>query len=198
MLQDFGNGVSYTGKSAFVQLQSLYENWEQAEKKSKKITRHVWKRASGAYAEMHPLDAPMFAVPMKAADMEWNGPGRYREIVELVDVPGKDVPALPPGPKWVQALEMWTRIQPTWGSRFRLFVSRDNKKHAWRLSLCNPYFQRWGFKAKKPPVQKKKKQAPSPLDPGFWNGNARGNRFVISGTEAAPAKPTKPRVGIWT
>ena len=212
MLQDFVAGKAFTGRQAFSNLQSIYVDWERQQTHPQKAGRLVWKKVPNDYAALHPSTVVRWVIPPDNFS-KWDGPGFYHNVHENPITEAKAALAqLPKGPKWLVALEMWERLSPSYGDRLRLFVSRDNRKQTWRKSLCNPYYQQWGFKprAAKPLKPKKPKTRSS-------DGNFRAadwlDRFANAGeapvraaagqagtgVATAPAtKPVKPRVGIWT
>jgi hypothetical protein len=215
MLQDFANNTSHTGNSAFAVLKALYEDWTALVAKPRKSSEALMKRVSDKNAAAHPYIVQMFErqpVGIKPSSIKWEGPGYYMTTVVTTEHEAQPPPPLPKGPKWHVALEMWERLAATHNERFRLFVSRDNRKQVWRRSLCNPFFQGWGFKSRalKPKAVKKAKPLPAATRGGieYWTDlvDRTANLYAAAGEAApvagraqtpAPAKPPKPRVGIW-
>lgn len=209
LLQDFGQNTSFTGKMAYQILEGLYKNWVEAQGKPRKATsKLVWKKLSDADANLHPFLVTRWRTPQP--EMEWEGAGYYWQVM-VEEPPSTPVPVtpLPDGPRWVRALEMWSRLAPGMSERYRLLCSRDNRKHAWKYSLSNPWVQQWGFKARKVLPKKMKKAANRTSAVGSEYGRwdhleeqlERPNRAGRTGEAAAvpapAAKPGKPRVGIW-
>lgn len=182
LLQDLVNGNAYVGKAALNQLQSLYKSWEKRASTPKGT--HVWElTAEEMSADTCFARSRQYLPPdTMSCTVNWQGPGRYK-IFERA-VPPIQIPELPSGPRWSVALEMWQRITPDLQGRYDLIVSRDNKRHSWRKSLCSPFATRWGYKAKQKPKSNIKLAMPDFRD-------------LAEGDAPIRTKPGKPRVGIW-
>lgn len=207
LLQDFGQNTSFTGKMAYQILEGLYKSWAEAQGKPGKATsKLVWKKLSDAEASRHPFLVTRWFTPQPG--MDWDGPGFYWQV-DVPVPPPQPIPVtpLPDGPKWARALEMWSRLAPSLSERYRLLCSRDNRKHAWKYSLSNPWVQQWGFKPRKvAPKKVKKIPRTAAIDPeyGRWGRIEeqlerldRISRGEAGAAPAQPAKAPKPRVGIW-
>jgi hypothetical protein len=196
--QDFSTGQALTGKAAFVALQAVYQNWVKAQTRSKKEIRAIWHKVTPQEAEAHPYVTENFLV--EVPDCVWEGPGHYQQRQKTQEIPARILQPLPTGPKWLVAMEMWARLSPTYDRSYKLFVSRDGRKHAWRYSLCNPFFQGWGYKVRVPKPKKSKKPI-NKLTGRTYALDDFGERTYGAGLAAPVAstpKAVKPRVGIWT
>lgn len=210
MFQDFGNNMAWTGRRAHETLENIYNAWHKAQSKPQKKSRTHLKKVTQIFALNNPFIVQMLAVPpADGSTIKWEGPGNYMSASESYEVPAKALPELSKGPKWLRALEMWEQLSPTYSDRYRLFVARDNRKQAWRRSLCNPFFQAWGFKVR-PAKTKKAKFA---VKTSGAVPPQRGRDFItdyldrpnvptatgtIYGQGQTPVKAPKPKVGIWT
>lgn len=73
--------------------------------------------------------------------------GLFNNYVRQLSMLAKPPLEVPPGPRWQMALAMWEQMTSTLGNSYRFFVCRDNRKQDWRRSLCNPFFQGYGYRA---------------------------------------------------
>jgi hypothetical protein len=195
MFQDYNNGVAHMGQQAYKILQGLYNNWEKAQTKTQKEKRTIWVRTTASFAADLPFMCNYWDTIPAGRNVRWEGPSFYREDMETVERPAQGPEPLAKGPKWLMALEMWERLSPSHNGRYRLFVSRDNRKQSWRHSLCNPFVQGWGFKPRVAKPNKLKKNIPAPTF-----GRSFAEEYLertMAHTVKTPPKP-KPRVGIWS
>lgn len=209
MFQDFANSMAWTGRRAYDMLEVLYQNWAKAQGRPQKRSRLYLKKVLPNFALANPFLVQQLAFqPTDGTTIRWEGPGHYMSLTENYEEPPKTPPKLVSGPKWLRALEMWEQLSPTHSDRYRLFVARDNRKQAWRRSLCNPFFQNWGFKVR-PAKTKKAKYIkastglpPAPRHRDFvadWVDRHPTQTPVATNAGYAPAvKTPKPKVGIWT